>query len=92
MSIVFAWANCSMTCWVTDDWDTTLILAVLQMDGWSVVSGWMLVSIRSVSVDTCEMLWAEAALALAPLCGDLKPEDLLRPFLLMRVFKKLNLS
>ena len=38
------------------------------------------------------MSWAEAALALAPLCEYLKPGDLLRPFLLMWVFKKLNLS
>ena len=52
----------------------------------------ILVSILSVSVKPLEMLWAEAAIALAPLCGDWKPEDLLRPFLLMWVFKKLNLS
>ena len=57
------------------------------------VSEQMLVSILLVSVDPwAEMSWAEAALALAPLCGDLKPKDLLRPFLLTWVFKKLNLS
>ena len=52
----------------------------------------MLVSILSVSVDPCEMSWAEAALALAPLCGNLNVEDLLRPFFVMWVFKKLNSS
>ena len=36
----------------------------------------MLVSILSVSLDPCKMSWAEAALSLAPLCGDLNPEDL----------------
>ena len=82
-----------MTCWLTDEgWDTTLVLAMLKMAGWCVVSEWMLASILSVSMDPCAMSWAEAALALAPLCGDLKPEDFLRPFLLMWVFKKLNLS
>ena len=52
----------------------------------------MLVSILSVSVDPREISWTEAALVLAPLCGDLNLEDLLRPFLLMLVLKKLNLS
>ena len=55
---------------------------MLQMDGYCVVSARMLVSILSISVDPFEMSWAEAALVLA-LHGDLKPEDLLRPFLLM---------
>ena len=50
----------------------TLVLAVLQMDGWCVVSEQMLIPILSVSMDPREMSWAEAALALAPLCGDLK--------------------
>ena len=82
-----------MTCWlIAESWVTTQVLAVLQMDGWCVVSERMLVSILSVSVDPREMSWDEAALKLAPLCGDLKPEDLLRPFLLMWVFQKLNLS
>ena len=49
-------------------------------------------SLLSMSVDPREVLWAKAALALVPLCGDLKPEFLLRPFLLMRVINKLNLS
>ena len=81
-----------MSCLSTDEgWDATLIL-VLQMDGWCVVSEQMLVSILSVSVDPREMSLAEVALALAPLCGDLKTEDLLRPFLLIWLFKKLNLS
>ena len=35
----------------------------------------MLVSILSVSVVPGQMSWDETALALAPLCGDLKPED-----------------
>ena len=43
----------------------------------------MLVSILSVSVDPCEMSLTDAALELAPLCGDLIPADLLRPFLLL---------
>ena len=38
----------------------------------------MLVSILSVYGDPCEMSWAEAALALAPLCGYLNLEDLLK--------------
>ena len=38
-------------------------------------------------VDPCEMSWAEAVLALAPLCGDLNLIDLLRSFLLMCLFK-----
>ena len=69
-----------------------MVLAVLLIDGWCFVPEQMLVSILSVSMNSYEMSWAEAELALAPLCGDLKPEDLLRPFLLMWVFKKLNLS
>ena len=80
-----------MTCWFANDgWDTTLVLAVLQMPGWCVVSEWMLVSILSVSVDPRGMLCADAALA--PLCGDLKPEDLLRPFISMCVLKNIKLS
>ena len=52
-----------MTCWSTGEgWDTTLVLAVQQMDGWCVVSDKMLVCMLSVSVDPCEMSWAEAAL------------------------------
>ena len=67
-----------MTCLSTDEgWNTTLVLIVLPMDGWCVVSEWMLVSILSVSVDPHEMSLVKAALALAPLCGDLKAEDLL---------------
>ena len=73
-----------LICWSTDrGWDTTLVLAVLQMDGWCAVSERMLVSILSVTMHSREMSWTEARLALTPLCGDLKPEDLLRPFLLM---------
>ena len=56
------------------------------------VSEWMLVSILSVFVDPHEMLWAEAALALPPLGGGLNPENLLRPFLLMWIFKNSKLS
>ena len=75
MSIVFTWENLSMTCWSTDEgWNTTLVLEVVQMDGWCIVLEYMPVSILSVSVDPHERLWAEAA-ALAPLCEGLKPED-----------------
>ena len=49
------------------------------MDGWYVVSERMLISILSVSVEPLEMQWAETALVLAPLCEDLKPEDLSLP-------------
>ena len=92
VSIVFILANRSMTCWSTDEgWDTPLLL-VLQMDDWCFVSERMLIAILSVSVNPCEMLWAEAALALTPLCGDLKPEYFLRPFLLMWLFQTLHLS
>ena len=52
----------------------------------------MLVSIFSESVDPREISWAEVALALAPLWGDLNLENLLRPFHLMWVFEKFNLS
>ena len=52
----------------------------------------MLVSILSVSVNPHEMSSAEAELALPPRCGDLNLKDLLRPFLLIWVFKKFNLS
>ena len=63
-------------------------MILLQMYGWYVVSEQMLVYILSVSVDPHEMLWAKAAMALAPLCGDLKPEDLLMPFFCYGLFKK----
>ena len=80
-----------MTCWLTDEGlNTTLVLA-MEMDGWCVVSERILVSLLSVSVDPCEMSWAEAALALAPLCEDWMSDDLLRPFFLMWVFQKLKL-
>ena len=61
---------------------------MLQMDG----PEWMLVSILSVLVDFRKVSWTQAALALACLCGELKPEDLLSPFFLMLVIKNLNLS
>ena len=41
-----------------------------------------------VSVETLQMLCAEAEVALDPRAGDLKAEDLLSPFLLISVFKK----
>ena len=54
-----------MASWLTDEgWDTTLVLAVVPMDGSCVVSERMLVSILSVSMDPCEMLWAETVLNL----------------------------
>ena len=42
-----------------------------------------MVSMLSVSADPPEMSWAEATLALAPLCGDINVRDLLRLFLPM---------
>ena len=69
-----------MTCSSTDEgWETTLALAVLAKNGWVVVSELMLISLLSVSMDPCDVLWVEAALTLAPLCGDINSEDLLRP-------------
>ena len=62
------------------------------MDGLCVVSEWELFSILSLSMEPHAMSWAEAALALVSLCGDLKHQDLLRPLLLMWDFKKLNLT
>ena len=44
--------------------------------------------ILSVSVDPHEMSWAKVTLSLAPLCKDMKSEDLLIPFLLMWIFMK----
>ena len=55
-----------------------------------VVSDHMLISIPSVSVEPLEMSCAEAAFALVPRARDLKPEDLLSPFLLIYVLKKLK--
>ena len=49
------------------------------------VSDHMLISILSVSVQPLVMC-AEAVVALAPWARDLKPEDLLSPFLLVCVF------
>ena len=43
-------------------------------------------------MDPYDVLWTEADLELPPLCGGLKPDDLLKPFRLMWVFKKFNLS
>ena len=49
-----------MTRWLTDEgWGNTLVLEVLQMDGWCLE--WILVSILLVSVDPREMSWAEVA-------------------------------
>ena len=93
VSIVFTWANCSMTCWSTDEGsDTTIVLAVLAKYSWGVVSEQILVSVLSESVDPHDMFRAEAALTLTPLCGDLNLEVLLRSFLFMWPFKNWNLS
>ena len=74
-----------MTCWSTDeDWNTILVLAVLQMDHWCVLSERMLVSLLSVSVDPREMSWAETALAQTPLCGDLK--TYLKTYIFLGIF------
>ena len=65
MSIVFTCANCSMTCWSTEEgWDTTIALGVLAKYSWGVVSEQILVSVLSESVDPHDMFWVEAALAL----------------------------
>ena len=64
----------------------------LAINGCCVVSEPMLILMLSLSVEPLEMLCAEAAVALAPLAGNLKPGDLLSPLHLMCVFKKLNLS
>ena len=81
-----------MSRWLTGkSWDTTLVLAVLAMDDWGVVPDWMLTCIPSGSINPCEISWAEAAIALTSLCGDLHLKDLLRPFLLMWLFKNIKL-
>ena len=70
--MVFICSNWSTTCWSTVEcWETTLGLAI---DGCSVMSDRMLISILSLSVEPLEMLCAEAAAALAPQAGDLKVE------------------
>ena len=56
------------------------------------LSDCMLISILFMLVEPLKMPCAEAADALAPRTGDLKPKDLLSPLGLMYVFKKLNLS
>ena len=45
-----------------------------------------------MSADPQDKSYAELALALGPLLGDLNPEDLLMPFRLMFDLRKLNLS
>ena len=72
-------------------WDTTLIVAVLEIDGWCIESEWMLVSRLSAFIIPREMSWVETALALT-LLHDLNLENMLKPFLLMLLFKKSNLS
>ena len=54
---------------------------------------WCLIACSSpyMSVEALGISCAEAAVTLAPQAGDLKAEDSLSPFLLMCVFKKLNL-
>ena len=84
MGIVFIWTNLSKACWLTDEGShTTTVLEVLRMNGSCMESVWMLISIPSVSLESCEMSWDDAAVALAPLCGGLNPALLLKPFLLM---------
>ena len=55
------------------------------------VSDRMLISILSVSVESLDMSCTEAPFVLAPRAWEFNPEDLLSPFLLICVFKKLNL-
>ena len=69
-----------------------MVLAVLQMNGRCVVSEGMLVCMLSISVTVVKCCGLRLALALAPFSSDLKPEDLLRPFLRMWVSKNINLS
>ena len=73
-----------MTCRSTVEcWETTLGIAI---DGCCVVSDHMLIPLLSMSVEPLQKLCAEAMVRLAPQAGDWKP------FLLLSVFKKLNLS
>ena len=83
---MWAWSSCKQ---IDKGWDTTMVLAVLQMNGWCVVSEGMLVCMLSVSVTVVKCCGLRLALALAPFSGDLKPEGLLRPFLRVWVSKKL---
>ena len=79
-----------MMCWSTvEHWETTPGLVI---EGCCVVPDCMLISILPVSVEPLEMTCPEVVVALAPQARDLKAEDLLSPFHLMYVFKKLNLS
>ena len=79
-----------MTWWLTvERWENTLGLSI---DGCCVVSDCKLISILSSSVEPLEMSLAETVVALGPWEGDLKADNLMSPFLLMCVFKKLNLS
>ena len=55
------------------------------------MSDHMLISILSISVEPLEMLFSEAADALAPQTEHLKPEDFLSPLGLLCIFKMLNL-
>ena len=64
----------------------------LAIYGCCVVSLCKLISILSMSVGPLVISCSEAVVALDPLVGDLKAEDLMSPLLLMCVFKKLNLS
>ena len=88
-SMVFIWANWSMTCWSTEECPETVLGLVTE--GCIVVSDCMLISILSVSVEPLEMLCAEAADALASWAGDLKAEYLLSAMRLICIFKKLYL-
>ena len=88
--MVFICANWSMTCWSTVEcWETALDLVT---EGCIVVSEHILIFKLSMLVEALKMSYVEAVDALAPQAGDLKAEDLLSPFHLMCVFKKLNLS
>ena len=62
-----------MTCWSTDeDLDTTLVLPVLQTDGWC-VAGFH----NAVSLDPRVRSRAKTVLSLAAIPSDLKPEEAL---------------
>ena len=71
-SMVVICANWSMTYWSTEQrWETALGLVTEHC---IVVSDCMLISILSVSVESLELLCAEAADVLAPWGEDLKPD------------------
>ena len=62
--MVLICVNWSMTCWLTKECAETALGLVTE--GYFVVSDCMLITILSMLVEDLEMLYAEAAAALAP--------------------------